>query len=158
MSTVIPVLSVGSLIEAFNTLFTRRIPLRHGARLRHAAPGRRSTSKRSGGGTGWGGEVRAAASLSHRCPKSKAADKSAVKQFTIAVIQCASCLRCSESKPTWVIVECVCCGGCHFIHLHFASLAVRGEDYSQTKVKFYVLAVLPRPAIIHPLLYPLQIN
>lgn len=154
-------LSVGSLIEAFNTLFTRRIPLRHGARLRHAAPERRSTSKWSGGGTGWG-EVRsaprAAASFSRRCPKSKAADKSAVKQFTIAVIQCASCLRCSESKPTWVVVECVCCGGCHFIHLHFASLAVRGADYSQTKVKFYVLAILLRPAIIHALLYPLQIN
>lgn len=76
----------------------------------------------------------AAASLSRRCPKTKAADKSAVKQFTIAVIQFASCLCCSESKPTWAIVECVCCGGCHFIHLHFASLAVRGEDYSQTEV------------------------
>lgn len=102
--------------------------------------------------------ARAAASFSRRCPKSKAADKSAVKQFTIAVIQCVSCLRCSKSKPTWVVVECGCCGGCHFIHLHFASLAVRGADYSQTKVKFYVLAILLRPAIIHALLYPLQIN
>lgn len=100
MSTVIPALSVGSLIEAFNTLFTRRIPRRRDARLRDAEPRtalyikveRRGAGRVSQRSQGLPRPSRAAVQ------NGEAADKSAVRQFTIAVIQ-VCVLACVAASP-----------------------------------------------------------